>query len=162
MDILRIIRHTDGSDRYLNNAVKYGFKEKLEENEKLIETVGYGVSGTNSRYAFNQMYATKKYFGKTGDNPLMHFVVSYDNNIDNAENASTYTAQIADNFKNDYQMITALHQEDQGNSKYHAHFIMNSVNFNNGKLYHSGISELKQLAMQVYNITGNYCSIKFE
>lgn len=34
-------------------------------------------------------------------------------------------------------MITAVHKEDQGGSKYHGYIIMNSVNLNNGKLYHS-------------------------
>ena len=54
-------------------------------------------------------------------------------------------------------MITAVHQKDQGNSLYHAHIIMNSVDYNTGKLYHSGLDELKQLAMQVHDVTGNYC-----
>ena len=34
---------------------------------------------------------------------------------------------------------------------------MNSVDYNTGKLYHSGHTELKQLAMQVHDVTGNYC-----
>ena len=54
-------------------------------------------------------------------------------------------------------MITAVHKEDQGGSKYHGYTIMNSVNLNNGKLYHSGNSELKKLAMHIYEVTGNYC-----
>lgn len=34
-------------------------------------------------------------------------------------------------------MITAVHKEYQDGSKYHGYIIMNSVNLNNGKLYHS-------------------------
>jgi hypothetical protein len=34
---------------------------------------------------------------------------------------------------------------------------MNTVDLNNGKLYHSGGSELKELAMHVHDITGDYC-----
>ncbi len=162
MEILKVIRHTDGGENYLKNAINYDFKEKTEEDEKLIETVGYGVNGTNPEYAYNQMYAVKKYFGKTEDNPLMHFVVSFDNKVDNAETASEYTKNIADYFKNDYQMVTAIHQENQGNSKYHAHIVMNSVNYNNGKLYHSGIGELKQFAMHIHDVTDNYCKIEFK
>ena len=71
MEILKVIRHTDGGENFLKNAINYDFKEKTEEDEKLIETVGYGVNGTNPEYAYNQMYAVKKYFGKTEDNPLM-------------------------------------------------------------------------------------------
>ena len=54
-------------------------------------------------------------------------------------------------------MITAVHQEDQGHSLYHAHIIINTTDVNNGKLYHSGIQELQALAMHVHDITGNYC-----
>jgi len=162
MDILKVIRHTDGGDKYLENGVNYNFKEKTEISEKLVETVGYGVSGANPKQAHDQMYAVKEYYGKTEDNPLMHFIVSFDKSVSNADTASDYTAKIADYLKNDYQMITSVHQENQGNSLYHAHIVMNSVNYNNGKLYHSGIGELKQLAMHVHDVTGNYCRIKFD
>ena len=67
-----------------------------------------------------------------------------------------YTDDIAAFFK-DHQTIAALHKENQGNSLYHAHYMVNSVNAKNGKLYHSGKSELKQLAMHVHEVTGNYC-----
>ncbi|MCM1008401.1 MAG: relaxase/mobilization nuclease domain-containing protein [Ruminococcus flavefaciens] len=162
MDILKVKRVTDGGKSYLSNAVGYCFKEKLEPGEELIETVGYGVSSRNQKSAYSQMYAVKKYFGKTGDNPLLHFVVSFDNHVCDAETACAYTRQIAEIFRNDYQLETAVHMENQGGSQYHSHFIVNSVNYNNGKLFHSGITELKQIAMQIYDITGNYCSIKFE
>ena len=69
----------------------------------------------------------------------------------------TYTAQVADYFKDQYQTITAVHQEDQGNSLYHAHIIINTTDVNNGKLYHSGRKELSELAIAVHDVTGNYC-----
>ena len=66
------------------------------------------------------MYNVKEYYGKTGDNPVMHFVVSYDHStVTEAQTACEYTDKIADYFKDRYQMITAVHQEDQG-----IHFIM--------------------------------------
>lgn len=52
--------------------------------------------------------------------------------------------------------------ENQGGSQYHSHFIVNSVNYNNGKLFHSGISELKQIAMYINKVTGNFCKIEIE
>lgn len=54
-------------------------------------------------------------------------------------------------------MLTAVHKEDQGGSQYHGHIILNTVNLNDGKLYHSGRPELGQLAMRVHDVTGNYC-----
>jgi hypothetical protein len=43
------------------------------------------------------------------------------------------------------------------NSLFHSHIVMNTVNINDGKLYHSGRSELKQLAIHIHEVTGNYC-----
>ena len=160
MDILTQKRITDNGEGrgYFRNCIAYGYKEKQEPGEALIETKGYGVSDTNKEHTYEQMYAVKEYFGKTGDNPVMHFVVSYDKNtVSDADTACAYTEKIAGYFKDQYQMLTTVHQEDQGNSLYHAHIIMNTVDYNNGRLYHSGIQELQSLAMHVYSITGNFC-----
>lgn len=160
MDILTQKRITDNGEGkgYFRNCVDYGYKEKLEPDEALIQTKGYGVCDTNADYTYEQMEAVKKYHGKVGDNPVMHFVISFDKkNVDDPDTACKYTEQIAEKFKDQYQMITAVHQEDQGRSHYHAHIVMNTVDFNNGKLYHSGIRELKELAMHVHDITGDYC-----
>ena len=94
---------------------------------------------------------------KMGDNPVMHFMVAFDKKtVHDEATARKYTDDIAAFFK-DHQTIAALHKEDQVNSLYHAHYMVNSVNAKNGKLYHSGKSELKQLAMHVHEVTGNYC-----
>ena len=160
MDILTQKRITDNGEGrgYFRNCIDYTYKEKLEPGEALIETKGYGVCDTNPDYTYEQMRDVKEYYGKTGDNPVMHFVVSYDRRtVKDAATACRYTEQIADFHKGDYQPITAVHKENQGNSLYHAHFVMNTVNINNGKLYHSGKSELRQFAMHVHDVTGNYC-----
>ena len=160
MDILTQKRVTDNGDGlgYFRHSVNYIYKEKNEPDEELIQNKGYGVSDTSKNSTYDQMYAVKKYYRKTGDNLVMHFVVSYDRKtVADAETACAYTEKIAGHFKGNYQMITAVHLEDQGNSLYHAHIVMNTVNLNNGKLYHSGKSELNELAMHVHNVTGNYC-----
>lgn len=160
MDILTQKRITDNGDGrgYFCHCVDYAYKEKLEPDEALIETKGYGVCDTNADYTYEQMQAVKKYYGKIGDNPIMHFVVSFDRKtVKDEATACKYTEEIAAFFKNDYQAISAVHKEDQINSLYHAHFVVNTVNVNDGKLYQSGKSELKQLAMHVHEVTGNYC-----
>lgn len=104
------------------------------------------------------MKAVKKYFGKNGDNPVMHFVLSYDISTTTDERtACIYTERIAHYFSDQYQLVTAVHREYQNNSLYHAHIVMNPVNINNGKLYHSGYSELHEFAKHIYKVTGNYC-----
>lgn len=165
MDILTQKRITDnGNGRgYFRNCVGYGYKGKLEPSEALIQTKGYGVCDTNPDHTYDQMQAVKRYYGKTGDNPVMHFVVSYDKkNVTDPDTACEYTEQIAGFFKDKYQMITAVHKEDQGNSLYHAHIVMNTVDVNTGKLYHSGRRELTALAMKVHDVTGNYCKTEIK
>lgn len=165
MDILTQKRITDNGEGrgYFRNCVGYGYKEKLEPGEKLIETKGYGVCDTNPYYTYEQMKQVKKYYGKTGDNPVIHFVISYDKKtVADPDTACAYTEHIAGFFKNQYQMITAVHKEDQGNSLYHAHIVMNSVDMNTGKLYHSGRRELTALAMKVHDVTGNYCKTEIK
>ena len=160
MDILTQKRITDNGEGkgYFLNCVNYVYKEKPEPGEELIQTKGYGVCDTNAEYTYEQMQAVKKYHGKVGDNPVMHFVVAFDKkSVRDAETACKYTEQIVDQLKSDYQTITAVHQEDQGNSLYHSHIVINTVNVNDGKLYHSGLSELKKLAIHVHDVTGSYC-----
>lgn len=160
MDVLTQKRITDNGEGrgYFRHCIGYAYKEKLEPGEALIETKGYGVTDFNEQHTYEQMKAVKEYYGKSGDNPVMHFVVSFDKKkVTDAETACAYTEQIADYFKEQYQMITAVHQEDQIGSLYHAHIVMNTVDVNTGKLYHSGKQELRKLAMHVHDVTGNYC-----
>ena len=156
MVVIKVKRDTCGGEKYLKNAVNY------VGDGRAVEVRGYGVNPYNAKNTYDQMMTVKKYFGKTGDNPLMHFVISYDNTVTDRETASIMTEQIAKDFADEYQLLTGIHEANQGGSLYHAHIIMNSVNLNDGKLYHSGITELKQLAMHVHEVTGNYCSIKLE
>lgn len=160
MDVLtqkRVTNNGDGAG-YFKHCVNYVYKEKPEPGEELIQTRGYGVCDTNPRYTYQQMYALKQYYGKTGDNPIMHLVVSFDRNtVFDAITACNLTEQIANLLRQKYQVITAVHFEDQGRSLYHAHLMVNTVDIYTGRLYHSGITELKQLAIFINSITGNFC-----
>ncbi len=167
MDILtqkRITNNGDGAG-YFRYCVAYAYKEKYNPGEMRIETKGYGVCDIDALYTYEEMYLVKKYYEKTGDNPVMHFVVSFDNKtVRTAEAACALTEKIAMFFAPDYQLLTVVHQEDQGHSDYHAHFILNTVNLKTGKLYHSGSEELFKLGMFIHNLTGNFCKcvIKYE
>lgn len=167
MDILTQKRITDNGDGagYFKYCVAYAYKEKLDPGELRVETKGYGVSDTKDIYTYQEMYAVKEYYDKTGDNPVMHFVVSFDNKtVRDADTACILTEKIAMFFAPDYQLITTVHQEFQGHSDYHAHIILNTVNLKTGKLYHSGSEELLKLGLLINNLTGNFCKcvIKYE
>ena len=152
----RITNNGEGKG-YFRNCINYLYKEKTEPGEEVILRSGFGVSYSNPEHTYNQMYAVKKYYGKTGDNLVMHFIVSFDNTVWNSLIACDYMSKIVKLFVPDYQVIYALHKEDQNGSKYHGHIIVNTVNYKNGKLYHSGRKELGELAIAIKNITGIYC-----
>ena len=156
MVVIKVKRDTCGGEKYLKNAVNY------VGDGRAVEIRGYGVDPYNTKNTYNQMMEVKKYFGKTGDNPLMHFVISYDKNIADRETASVMTEQIAESLADKYQLITGIHEEDQGGSFYHAHMIMNSVNYHNGKLYNSSPEEIAKLRDRVAYVTGQKCRFYFE
>lgn len=165
MEILTQKRVTDNGDGrgYFRNCVDYVYKDKLEPGEERVMTKGYGVCDTNADYTYEQMREVKKYHGKIGDNPVMHFVVSFDRRtVNDAETACRYTDKIASFLKGDYQTIAAVHKENQGNSEFHSHFVVNTVNYKDGKLYHSGRKELGELAMHIHEITGGYCKAEIK
>lgn len=158
MVILTQKRITDNGDGkgYFRHCINYVYKEKHEPGEELVLRRGLGVSCFHLNHTYDQMLAVKKYFGKTGDNPIMHFVVSFDNNVQDADTACDHMYRIAQLFADKYQVIYAVHKEDQGGSQYHGHIMVNSVNYNNGRLYHSGRMELSNFAIAIKDITGSY------
>ena len=165
MDILTQKRITDNGDRrgYFRYCIEYVYRDKIEPGEELIFTKGYGVCDLNPDYTYKQMMAVKKYFNKTGDNPVMHFVVSFDiKNVCDKKTACKYTELIALFFRIGYQVIVALHKEYQRGSLYHAHFVVNTVNIHDGRLYHSGTKELYELARYINSVTGNYCKTEIK
>lgn len=156
MVVIKVKRDTCGGEKYLKNAVNY------VGDGRAMEVRGYGVDPYNTKNIYDQMMTVKKYFGKTGDNPLMHFVISYDNAVTDRETASLMTAQIAENLSDEYQLLIGIHKEDQEGSLYHAHMIMNSVNYHNGKLYNSSPEEIAKLRDHTADVTGRTCRFYFE
>lgn len=148
MDTVKMIRNTYGGTEYLRKATQYPYKEDLRGYG------GYGVNPNDPELAYKQMLAVKSYFGKTEGNPLIHYVVSYDENITNAKAACEMTAQICRYFENEYQVLQAVHEKDHDFSQYHAHIILNSVNYINGLMYHSDIGEMNRFRNYVQQVTG--------
>ena len=79
MDVLTQKRITDNGEGkgYFKNSVNYVYKEKNEPGEALIQTKGYNVSDHSPEMTYEQMYAVKDYYGKTGDNAVMNLVISF-------------------------------------------------------------------------------------
>ncbi len=146
--IVKIIRDSDGGLQYLQNACNY-----IRDGRELT-CGGFGVNPFDAKAAYRQMEAVKSYYGQTSTNPLLHFIVSFDGPTDNLVFASQAAPVIAAFFKDNYQVMWSVHHADGDSAHYHMHLVMNSVNLQNGKLYHSGPSELNQFCCHVKAVTG--------
>lgn len=142
MGVLKVIRHTDYEQDYLRNAEEYILYGEADIGCK-------GSLNTDINTAYIQMLRVKRYYGKTSGNPLFHFVVSYDSrNIWSMDFAVRKTIQIADYFKDRYQVIWCVHhKKEKKNGKhsaslFHAHIMINSVSYADGKMYSGNMSEI--------------------
>lgn len=157
MVIVKVKRDISGGKKYLLNACRY-----LENKEKLIDVGGIGVYPYNLVITYAQMMAIKEYFGKTSGNPLVHFIVSFDEAVSDAEEACELAAWIAQYFQANHQTLWCVHAKDRGCSHFHVHIIINSVNYNNGMMYNSCREEILRFCDHVKRLTNRPCRFYFE
>ena len=86
MVVMDVIRDTQGGLKYLRNACEY-----LEDEEKSVYTGGFGVNPYNVNQTYKQMVSIRQYFEKTSGNPLMHFIISFDEAVQKEEDAIMFT-----------------------------------------------------------------------
>lgn len=141
MVVIKMKRDTYGGLAYLKNALNY-----LEDNEKSLFTGGFGVTTSPLEATYRQMLAVRKYFGKVSGNPLMHFIVSFDEKVVTKDQAVYLASQLTNFFSNRYQGVWCVHFKQRGCSNFHVHIVINSVSFVNGKMYHSSAAEIARFA----------------
>lgn len=157
MGIFKVIRNTNDGLRYMYNALNY---------------ITYGHTYYDKRYSINtdidnayeQFLLVKKYFGKTSGNPAFHFIVVYDAKStwgDNIGRAEFFSRSIASYFSDKFQVIWCIHKEYRKKkygscaSIYHAHFVMNSVSYIDGKMFSGNRTELYAFLEHIKNVTGD-------
>ena|GEM_PF-679210 len=155
MGIFKVIRHTDGGYDYLNHAVNYVLYGKA--NYDCV-----GSPNTSLDYPLEQMHYVKKYFDKTGGNPLFHFIISYNTRTAyDVERAKFISRSVADYFADRYQIIWCVHEKHMSkkyggiSSMYHAHFVMNSVSYVDGRMFGGSRSEIYAFLDYIKCVTGD-------
>ena len=153
MGIFKVIRHTDGGYEYLSNAVNYVLYGKASYD-------CVGSPNTSLEYSLEQMHYVKKYFDKTSGNPLFHFIVVYNTRTAyDVERAKSVTRMIADYFADKYQIIWCVHEKHMSkkyggvSSLYHAHFIMNSVSYVDGRMFCGDYAEIYAFLDYIKSVT---------
>lgn len=150
-----MIRNTFGGCKYLQKALKY------IRDERAIAGGAFGVDTYDPEVAFYQMMCTKRFFNKTGGNPLIHIIVSYSKEVQSYETATRYGWFIANYYADRFQSVFCTHGFDNGNW-YHSHIIINSVSYINGAMFDSSFKEMKKLRDYVAKITGEKCQFFFD
>lgn len=156
MGIFKVIRNTNDGLAYMYNALNY---------------VCYGHTNymryslnTDIDNAYEQFLAVKRYFYKTSGNPIFHFIVSFTtkttryNDLEYTENLCRNIAQY---FTDKFQIIWCIHEKRTSKkcggiaSVYHAHFVMNSVSYEDGKMFGGSNSEIYDFLEHIKRVTGD-------
>lgn len=148
MAILKIVNRRNGKRKrsHLAGVIKYVLKTEKTE-EKLI----YGQNLEPER-AYQMMMETKDLFNKRKGMDYFHFVLSYPSNEKiTPEQALEQAKELLERTKKfrGYETLVAVHRDKK---HIHVHFIVNSVNFVDGRKFHLSRKELealKQLQNQI-------------
>lgn len=157
MGIFKIIRNTNDGLEYMNNALNYALSGHTDYDKR------YSLN-TDINNAYEQFLLVKRYFGKTSGNPVFHFVVVYNAKTtwgDNLEIAESISRSIASYFSDRYQLVYCIHRKPCNKknggcaSIYHAHFIMNSVSYIDGKMFSGNQTEIYAFLDYIKRVTGD-------
>lgn len=157
MGIFKIIRNTDDGMDYMENAINY-----------VID----GHTDYDKRYSFNtdiddvihQFRIVKEYYGKTSGNPVFHFILIFNARTtrgDDLEHTEYICGSIARYFSDKYQIIWGIHEKRMSKkyvgiaSVYHAHFVMNSVSYIDGRMFGGSHSEIYAFLDHIKHMTGD-------
>lgn len=153
---IKVKRDTYGGTQYLYNACHY-----VEDWERIVTIGGFGVDPYDLKKTFHQMMCVREYFGKVSGNPLMHFIVSFDECVHKDKGACILGDRIASYFKMDYQTLWCVHAKKRSYSRYHVHIVINSVSYINGKMYNSSRDVISEFCKYVMRVTGVECRYYF-
>lgn len=157
MGILKIIRNTDDGLQYMYNALNY---------------IIYGHTDYDKIYSFNtdiddaynQFLIVKRYFDKTSGNPVFHFIISFTTrttHYNDLECTEGLCRNIANYFTDRYQIVWCIHEKRTSakyggiSSVYHAHFVMNSVSYIDGKMFGGSHAEMYSFLEHIKSVTGD-------
>ena len=131
------------------NRLKRAIDYITDSNKTCDDLVG--GSGVSKDNAFNRMNVVKEYYNKCGGREYIHFVVSFKGQHD-ADVLYFFAEKVAELYLG-FQVLFAVHLNTANN---HIHFVVNSVNVNDGHKFSQSRSDLKQLKDRINQIADNY------
>ena len=135
-----IFKAIDKPGKNIKIVINYIAKDAKKEKD---ETLFMGINcADNPNIAAYQMQQTKAYYNKMNGRQYKHYVLSFADNEINVDNAKNYAKELAQKcFGDHFEVAVGLHVNSAG-GKIHAHFVVNSVSFVDGKKLHFSKNDL--------------------
>lgn len=135
-----IFKAIDRPGKSVKTVINYAAKDAIKEKD---DTLFMGVNCVdNPAIAAYQMAQTKAYFRKNDGRQYKHYVLSFAPNEIDVNTAKEYAKELAEKcFGERFEVAVGVHVNSKG-KKIHAHFVVNSVSFIDGKKLHLSKSDL--------------------
>ena len=113
MVLVKVIRNTQDDSGYIFRLCRY-----IVNEEFFVYSYGYGVDCKDPAVVYEQMMRVRHYYGKTSGNSLIHYVVSFDDCVQDLNSAIKMTNRIVYFLKDRHQIFYGIHAKSRGPSKY--------------------------------------------
>lgn len=136
-----IFKAIDKPGKNIKTIINYAAKDSKKEKD---ETLFCGINcADNPAIAAYQMQHTKAYYAKLDGRQYKHYVLSFAPGEISVDKAKTYAKELADKcFGERFEVGVGIHTKSKG-GKIHAHIVVNSVSFVDGKKLHFSKTDLE-------------------
>lgn len=136
-----IFKAIDKPGKNIKTIINYAAKDSKKEKD---ETLFCGINcADNPAIAVYQMQHTKAYYAKLDGRQYKHYVLSFAPGEISVDKAKTYAKELADKcFGERFEVGVGIHTKSKG-GKIHAHIVVNSVSFVDGKKLHFSKTDLE-------------------
>lgn len=136
-----IFKAIDKPGKSIKTVINYAAKDSKKEKD---ETLFFGLNcADNPAITAYQMTKTKELYNKTDGRQYKHYVLSFAAGEITKDKAKTYAKELAEKcFGDRFEVAVGIHINSTG-AKIHAHFVVNSVSFVDGRKLHFSKNDLE-------------------
>ena len=149
MEYLKVIKHTNGDDKCLQNVVNY----PIGKDQVLKE--GFGINPNDSYQAFRQFKQVAEFWDNQDKTPCFHYVTSFtDETAPTAEKAMELTKDIFADITSSHLTAIGVHNKEHEGGSNHSHTVVNPTDNNDGSTLYGDNNTNYGLAQRVAKVTG--------
>lgn len=144
MPYLKIMNEAYCNPDAVDNVILYITQAKQNPNARDVMYIGSATCFIEPDECIKQMKYIKMIWGKTKGRQIRHFILSFShqNEYISPEELIQLGKEIAIYYELYYQTIWAIHTRPN----YHIHFAVNTVSYQDGRMYREGREDLERLA----------------